>query len=117
MRRKAPEVESKARRRRIRQPVVVHPGMDQTDPAEQRNLNTDTPWSEWEDSEIRGASLTVARSRKPLIFSVAHPRKSGSAFAKLRRPTRLATRHCCYRRIARDRMSIETYRDARAALA
>ena len=35
--------------------------MDQTDPAEQRNLNTDTPWSEWEDSEIRW-SLANGRS-------------------------------------------------------
>jgi hypothetical protein len=49
----AERLRSGVRRTTLTEIAAVHLGMDQPEPTEQPNLNTDTPWSEWDDADIR----------------------------------------------------------------
>src|SRR4051794_30663061 len=61
---------------------------------------------------------TAARSKKPPIFCAGHLQRSANAYGRSRRPTRSAIQSLLRDRlIDRDRVALETYRDARAALA
>jgi DNA-binding Lrp family transcriptional regulator len=98
--------------------AAVHFSMDQPDPAEQPNLNTDTPWSEWDDSDIRWG-LDHGRSiEETADFLCRKPSEIRQRIREIEEadvigdPSLLSDR-----RIERDRIAIETYRDARAAMA
>jgi hypothetical protein len=92
--------------------------MDEPNSAEQPNLNTDTPWSEWDDSDIRwgldhGRSIDETADFLCRTPSEIRQRMREIAEADaIGDPTLLRDR-----RIERDRLAIETYRDARAAMA
>jgi hypothetical protein len=116
MRRHSFEGESGARR--FLRSAVVDLGMDQRGPAEQPNLNTGTPWSEWDDADIRWG-LDHGRSIKETAeFLCRTPSEIRQRIREIEEadekgdPSLLRDRM-----IERDRIAIENYRDARAAMA
>ena len=92
--------------------------MDDADPSEQPNLNTGTPWSSWDDEDIRWGldhNRSIEETAELLCRTPAEIRQRIQEIAEadaIGDPSLLTdglTHH--------DRIALETYRDARAAIA
>jgi hypothetical protein len=92
--------------------------MDNLDPAEEPNVNTGTPWSSWDDQDIRWGLDHDRSIEETANFLCRTPSEVRQRIAEIAEadeigdPSLLGDRMTC-----RDRVSLETYRDARAALA
>jgi hypothetical protein len=90
--------------------------MDDLDPPEEFNLKTGTPWSSWDDEDIRwGHSRSIEETANFLCRMPSEVRQRIREIAEadaIGDPSLLRDRLT-----DRDRVALETYRDARAALA
>jgi hypothetical protein len=118
MRPKGYEVESGCDPDALDSRPIVHLGMDEPDPSEQPNLNTGTPWSEWDDQDIRWG-LDHGRSiEETADFLCRTPSEIRQRIREIAEADAIGDPSLLRdRRIERDRIAIETYRDARAATA
>ena len=92
--------------------------MDDADPAEEPNLNTGTPWSSWDDQDIRW-QLDHNNSIEEIAgFLCRTPCEVRQRIAEIEEAEAIGDPSLLRDGlIARDRIALETYRDARAALA
>src|SRR5436190_21967475 len=90
--------------------------MDDLDPSEEPNLNTGTPWSSWDDQDIRwGHSRSIEETANFLCRTPSEVRQRIREIAEadaIGDPSLLRDRLT-----DRERIALETYRDARAAMA
>jgi hypothetical protein len=90
--------------------------MDDLDPSDEPNLNTGTPWSSWDDQDIRwGHSRSIEETANFLCRTPSEVRQRIREIAEadaIGDPSLLRDTLT-----DRDRIALETYRDARAAMA
>jgi hypothetical protein len=90
--------------------------MDSPDRSEEHNLNTGTPWSSWDDQDIRsGHSRSIEETANFLCRTPSEVRQRIREIAEadaIGDPSLLRDRLT-----DRERIALETYRDARAAMA
>ena len=92
--------------------------MDDTDPAEEPNLNTGTPWSSWDDQDIRWQLDHNNSIEEIARFLCRTPCEVRQRIAEIEEADAIGDPSLLRDGlIARDRIALETYRDARAALA
>jgi hypothetical protein len=92
--------------------------MDDPDPSEEPNLNTGTPWSPWDDQDIRWGldhNRSIEETAEFLCRTRSEIRQRIREIAEadaIGDPSLLRDRMTNH-----DRIALETYRDARAAMA
>lgn len=90
--------------------------MNNLDPSEEPNLNTGTPWSSWDDEDIRrGHSRSIEETADFLCRTPSEVRQRIREIAEadaIGDPSLLSDGLT-----GSDRIALETYRDARAAMA
>ena len=92
--------------------------MNCPDPCEESNLNTGTPWSSWDDQDIRSA-LDLNRSiEETSDFLCRTPSEVRQRIAEIAEADAIGDPSLLRDGLTdRDRTALETYRDARAAMA
>src|SRR5215469_5754385 len=92
--------------------------MDEADPPEEPNLSTGAPWSSWDDQDIR-LRLDHNHSIEEMAdFLCRTPSEVRQRIAEIAEADALGDPSWLRDRMMnRDRVALETYRDARAALA
>jgi hypothetical protein len=92
--------------------------MDSPDPSEEPNLNTDTPWSAWDDQDIRWG-LDHDRSIGEIAnFLCRMPSEVRQRIGEIAEADAVGDPSLLHDGLTRrDRIALETYRDARAAMA
>ena len=96
---------------------VVNLDMDDADPAEEPNLNTGTPWSSWDDQDIRWQLDHNNSIEEIARFLCRTPCEVRQRIAEIEEADSIGDPSLLRDGlIARDRIALETYRDARAAL-
>ena len=92
--------------------------MDDLDPSEKPNINTGTPWSSWDDQEIR-CGLDHNRSIKETAdFLCRTPSEVRQRIREIAEADAIGDPSLLRDGLThRDRIALETYRDARAAMA
>jgi hypothetical protein len=92
--------------------------MDARDPFEQPNLNTGTPWSPWDDDDIRWALENNRSIEDTADFLCRTPSEIHQRIREIAEADAIGDPSLLSDRLPpRDRIAIETYRDARAAMA
>jgi hypothetical protein len=92
--------------------------MDDAYPSEEPNLNTGTPWSSWEDEDIRW-QIDHNRSTEEIAeFLCRTPSEVRQRIAEIAEADAIGDPSWLRDGLThRDRVAIETYRDARTAMA
>jgi hypothetical protein len=92
--------------------------MDNLDPSEKPNLNTGTPWSSWDDQDIR-CGLDHNRSiEETADFLCRTPSEVRQRIREITEADAIGDSSLLRDGLThRDRIALETYRDARAAMA
>src|SRR5947209_17048522 len=92
--------------------------MDDADPSEEPNLNTGTPWTPWDDEDIRW-SLDHNHSIEEIAdFLCRTPSEVRERIGEIAEADAIGDPSLLRDRLThRDRTALETYRDARAAIA
>jgi hypothetical protein len=103
--------------RSLRAPLVSF-GMDDPDPSEKPDLNTGTPWSSWDDQDIR-LGLDQNRSiEETADFLCRTPSEVRQRIREIAEADAIGDPSLLRDGLThRDRIALETYRDARAAMA
>jgi hypothetical protein len=92
--------------------------MDPPNPSEEPNLNTGTPWRPSEDRDIRWGLDDNKPIEEIADFLCRTPSEIRQRIEKIAEADAIADPSLLYDRFThRDRVSLETYRDARTALA
>jgi hypothetical protein len=92
----------------------VESGMDNDIP----NLNTGTPWSEWDDRDIRWGLDNGRSIEETADFLCRTPTEIHQRIHEIEEADRIGDPSLLYDgRTHKERIALETYRDARAALA
>src|SRR5215469_15738500 len=92
--------------------------MDVFDPVDEPNLNTGTPWHAGEDEDIRGMLDHDESIEEIADFLCRTPSEVRQRISEIAEADAIGDPSLLRDRIMnRDRVSLETYRDARAALA
>jgi hypothetical protein len=92
--------------------------MDDVDRSEEPNLNAGTPWSTWDDQDIRWG-LDHNRSIEEIAcFLCRTPSEIGQRIREIEEADAIGDPSLLHDGLThRDRIALETYRDARAAMA
>jgi hypothetical protein len=90
--------------------------MDDLDPSDEPNLNTGTPWSSWDDQDIRwGHSRSIEETTN---FLCRTPSEVRQRIREIAEADAIGDQSLLRDTLTdRDRVALETYRDARAAMA
>lgn len=92
--------------------------MNDNDPAEEPNLNTGTPWSSWDDQDIRRQLDHNASIEEIADFLCRTPSEIRGRIMEIAEADAIGDPSLLRNGLTdRDRTALETYRDARAALA
>jgi len=92
--------------------------MDAFDPVDEPNLNTGTPWQAGEDQDIRGMLDHDESIEEIASFLCRTPSEIRERIAEISEADAIGDPSLLRDRMMhRDRVALETYRDARAALA
>ena len=92
--------------------------MDRPDPCEESNLNTGTPWSSWDDQDIRSALDDNCSIEEIADFLCRTPSEVRQRIAEIAEADAIGDPSLLRDGLTeRDRTALETYRDARAAMA
>lgn len=92
--------------------------MDSPDPSEKPNLNTGTPWTAGEDEDIRWGLDHNHSIEEIASFLCRMPSEVRRRIAEIAEADAIGDPSLlCDRMMDRDRIALETYRDARAAMA
>jgi hypothetical protein len=98
--------------------ATVNFHMDHMDQSEELNLNTGTPWSAWDDQDIRWG-LDHNRSIEEIAnFLCRTPSEIRQRIREIEEADAIGDPSLLHDGLTRrDRIALETYRDARAAMA
>jgi hypothetical protein len=92
--------------------------MDGPDTSEEPNLNTDAPWTSWEDQDIRWGLDHNSSIEEIADFLCRTPSEVRQRIREIAEADAIGDPSLLRDRLtAPDRMALETYRDARAAMA
>ena len=92
--------------------------MDDPDPSEEPNLNTGTPWSSWDDEDIRWGLDHNGSTEKIANFLCRTPSEVRRRIEQIAEADAIGDPSLLQDGLTdRDRIALETYRDARAAMA
>ena len=92
--------------------------MDSPDSPEEPNLNTGTPWSSWDDQDIRWQLDRNQSVEEIADFLCRTPSEVRQRIAEIAEADAIGDPSLLRDGVtARDRIALETYRDARAAIA
>jgi hypothetical protein len=88
------------------------------DPSEEPNLNTATPWNSWEDQDIRWGLDHNRSIEETADFLCRTPSEVRLRIEQIAEADAIGDPSLLEDRLTdRDRIALETYRDARAAMA
>src|SRR4051812_23389077 len=97
---------------------IVSFGMDGPDLTEEPNLNTGTPWSSWDDEDIRWGLDHNRSIEETANFLCRTPSEIRQRIREIGGADAIGDPSLLRDRLTdRDRIAVETYRDARAAMA
>ena len=97
---------------------VVSFGMDDLDPSEKPNLNTGTPWSSWDDQDIRYVLDQNRSIEETADFLCRTPSEVRQRIREIAEADAIGDPSLLQDGLTdRDRIALEMYRDARAAMA
>ena len=92
--------------------------MDQIDRSEEPNLNTDTPWSAWDDQDIRSGLDHSQSIEEIACFLCPIPSEIRQRIREIEEADAIGDPSLLHDGVTRrDRIALKTYRDARAAMA
>jgi hypothetical protein len=92
--------------------------MDRPDPCEEPNLNTGTPWTSWDDDDIRAALDDNGSIEEIADFLCRTPSEVRHRIREIAEADAIGDPSLLWDRLSdRDRIALETYRDARASTA
>jgi hypothetical protein len=92
--------------------------MDDPDPSEEPNLNTGTPWSSWDDEDIRWGLDHNGSIEEIANFLCRTPSEVRRRTEQIAEADAIGDPSLLQDGLTdRDRIALETYRDARAAMA
>ena len=91
--------------------------MDSPDPAEEPNLNTGNPWNPWDDDDIRWGLEHNRSIEETARFLCRTPSEIRQRIREIAEADAIGDPSLLRDRFTdRDRIALETYRDARAAM-
>ncbi|HEX3415950.1 MAG TPA: hypothetical protein VHT21_06040 [Stellaceae bacterium] len=92
--------------------------MDDPDPSEEPNLNTGTPWSAWDDQDIRWGLDHNSSMEEIANFLCRTPSEVRRRIEQIVETDAISDPSLLQDGLTdRDRIALETYRDARSAMA
>jgi hypothetical protein len=92
--------------------------MDDVVPSEEPNLNTGTPWSSWDDQDIRWGAEHNRSIEETANFLCRMPSEVRRRIEQIAEADAIGDPSLLSDGVTdRDRIALETYRDARAAMA
>ena len=96
---------------------LVSFGMADPDPSEEPNLNTGTPWTSWEDQDIRWGLDHNSSIEEIADFLCRTPSEVRRRIEQIAEADAIGDPSLLQDGLTdRDRIALETYRDARAAM-
>ena len=97
---------------------LVSFGMADPDPSEEPNLNTGTPWTSWEDQDISWGLDHNSSIEETAGFLCRTPSEIWQRMREIAEADAIGDPSLLRDRMTdHDRIALETYRDARAAMA